>query len=77
VASFSSYHEILTGAGYRPAELSAHVDAIDRDTAAGAVCARCGRRGLEYRPYLRRADAGGRSYRALAVCPACGEAVEF
>ena len=77
MATFASYDAVLRAGGYRPAELSLNADAIDRDAAAGAGCAGCGRHGLEYRPYLRRTDAGGRSYRALAVCPACGEAFEL
>jgi len=54
------------------AVLRAGGNAIDAAAAALGRCAGCRRTGLEYRPYHR---AG--SYRALAVCPACGEAFEF
>jgi len=77
MASFTSYDAVLTEAGYRPAEPSANAAAVDRETVAGAVCVGCGWRGLEYRPYLRFTERDGRSYRALAVCPTCGEAFEF
>jgi hypothetical protein len=33
----------------------------------GMKC-RCGRRGLDYRPY----NDGGNGYRVLAACPDCG-----
>ena len=34
---------------------------------------RCGRRGLEYRPF----NDGGDGYRVLAACPGCGRAEEI
>ena len=63
---------MLTEAGYEPAPPATVVVEIDRGVAARARCAGCGRVGLRYAPYTK---AG--SYRALAVCPACGEAREF
>jgi hypothetical protein len=45
---------------------------IDARVCENAECDLCGRQGLVYRPFHR-----GDSYRALAVCPDCGHAVEF
>ena len=77
VPTFASYDDVLHDAGYRPNEPSPNVAVIDRATTAGGECAACGRRGLDYRPYLRHTEEGGRSYRALAVCSACDAAFEF
>lgn len=64
--------------GYRPGAppATAWVDAerIDAGVCREAHCASCGRRGLDYAPYFR---AEPRSYRAFAVCPACGHAAEL
>ncbi len=67
------YHE-----GYRPSAPPAtgwvDGEGIDRGICEAAHCERCRHRGLEYHPYFRREP---RSYRAFAVCPACGHAFEF
>jgi hypothetical protein len=73
-------HELAsTGTeGYRPAPPPARSWPGGANTDVGvcrdASCERCGHRGLEYRPYFRQEP---RSYRAFAVCPACGHAAEF
>ncbi len=72
MATFESYDAVLRTVGYVPAEPAPGAAAIDAAAAALGRCAGCRRTGLEYRPYHR---AG--SYRALAVCPTCGEAFEF
>ena len=74
--TFAAYDDVLRDGGYRRAELSPNASAVDRETAARRRCGACDWRGLDFRPYLRRTDAGDRAYRALAVCPACGEASE-
>ncbi len=53
---------------------------IDAECANGSTCEACGHVGMEYRPYTTKpfcgyGDMGG--YRAFAVCPDCGNAVEF
>lgn len=45
---------------------------IDEEVCQQATCAVCGTTGLEYAPFI-----APRSYRAFAVCPACGHAEEF
>lgn len=45
---------------------------VDAEVCRDATCPACGRRGLDYHPYTR-----GGSYRAFAVCPACGYEEEF
>lgn len=64
--------------GYRavppPAGGLVDAEAIDASVCREATCGNCGRRGLDYRPYFRTEP---RSYRAFAVCAACGHAIEF
>ena len=45
---------------------------VDAEICREAHCAACGRQGLEYRPFTRPG-----SYRAFAVCLACGDTQEF
>lgn len=56
--------------GYQPAP--AAYGALDGPGLAHATCERCGHEGLTYRGFTRPG-----SYRAFAVCPACGGAQEF
>lgn len=69
----------LRAEGYVPGAPSAVVAAEDAGVCAHQACRRCGRPGLDYRPFVhpreRRRGVGG--YRALAVCPECGHAEEF
>ena len=61
--------------GYLPVAPSSgdpELDQIDPDVSRQARCPGCGGYGLEYRPFSKHG-----SYRAFAVCPACGEAQEF
>jgi hypothetical protein len=73
-------HELApTGTeGYRPAPPSARSwpggANTDAEVCSEARCGRCGREGLDDPPYIRDEP---RSYRAFAVCPACGHSVEF
>jgi hypothetical protein len=55
-----------------PPGLPAAARRIDAQCAAAYECSRCGRPACEYRPYHR-----GPSYRAFAVCTACGGFEEF
>lgn len=45
---------------------------IDGPICNEAACDSCGHVGLVYHPYKTKT-----SYRAFAVCPECGEAMEF
>jgi hypothetical protein len=45
---------------------------VDREACQQATCPACGRVGLDYLPFSKPG-----SYRAFAVCPACGAAEEF
>jgi hypothetical protein len=55
-----------------PPHVTKESQEIDRRCAAEAVCPRCRRRGMAYRPMHC-----GRDYRALAECTCCGEVMEF
>ena len=39
-----------------------------------SVCSRCGKRGLEYHPFVKKEEHG---YRAFSLCPKCGYSEEF
>jgi hypothetical protein len=64
--------------GYRSARPSIEDAMADEALASRLRCRSCGRLGLTYRPYVRfaRDGAGGR-YRALAICPDCGDVEEL
>lgn len=46
---------------------------VDVDVCHQVTCHRCGHKGMDYHPMLMP----GVSYRAFAVCPGCGEVMEF
>lgn len=54
-----------------PAHVSEETAAIDRRCCRRRRCPECGHRGMEYRPFHRRA-----TYRVLAVC-SCGGTEEI
>ncbi len=74
-------HADLLADGYRPGAPPPGPfggQDIDAGVCAEAHCSACGRQGLDFHPYRRPAQEGQRaSYRAVAACPACGEAEEF
>jgi len=72
MASFESYNHVLREAGYVPGPPPPGPAEIDREAALQSRCENCDRKGLVFHPYRK---AG--SYRALAVCLSCGEAIEF
>ena len=76
MATYTNYYAVLTEGGYQQRPPARQASIADEGMAGRSRCGGCGHVGMDYRPYLREGDAGG-SYRALAVCPACGEAVEF
>lgn len=47
---------------------------IDNEVCAESKCTFCGHLGVECHPFINERI---HSYRAFAVCPACGEAEEF
>lgn len=66
----------LAAEGYQegpPPWLKADMIACDARAAWGSACPLCGAVGLDYRPFWR----SGGSYRALAVCGACGHTEEM
>jgi hypothetical protein len=68
-------HRQLIREGFQPGpppSLCRDAQRIDREVCKEASCDDCSQQGLEYQPFHC-----GREYRALAVCPACGEAFEF
>lgn len=68
-------HSQLLQEGYQPTPPKGGLlDAGEMDGAicATATCENCGHKGLEYKPYSKPG-----SYRPFAVCPECGERVEF
>ncbi len=69
----------LEAEGYVPGAPSAVVAAEDAGTCAHQACGRCGRPGLDYRPYVnpQERQGGVGAYRPLAVCESCGHAEEF
>jgi hypothetical protein len=77
--SYAQLDRELRSACYAPKPPSAEVAAQDEWTCVRLACHTCHRAGLEYRPYVgpcfRRPEQ--HDYRALAVCEACGRAVEF
>ena len=64
--------DYLELSGYQPKAPSYQAAAIDSQVCAESQCDECGHKGLDYRPFTKPG-----SYRAFAVCPECGEAVEF
>jgi hypothetical protein len=58
---------------YRPSWPAPDAAHIDQAVCDDAECDGCGRVGMTFQPY--RSKAG--SYRAFAVCPFCGYAMEF
>jgi hypothetical protein len=70
--SLDAITDALAMLGYAAGPPGRQAEAIDREVCAEAECSACGQRGLGYHPFTR-----GRSYRAIAVCPACGQAEEF
>jgi hypothetical protein len=77
--SFAELDGALRAEGYAPRAPSAEVVAQDEWTCVRLVCPGCSRPDLAYRPYLgHRGRRNGRAeYRPLAVCPRCGDALEF
>lgn len=67
----TEYREQLAADGYQPG-CRRSASEIDAPIAAAATCEACGHEGCYYEPFTRPG-----SYIALAVCPACGEALEF
>ena len=68
----------VTLTGYIPGVSFRGATEIDRELAEAERCPECGG-GMEYRPFYRpsgKAAVSG-SYRAFAVCPVCGHAIEF
>lgn len=64
--------------GYRRARPSIEDAMADEALAARLRCRSCGRSGLTYRPYVRLPRTGTATrYRALAVCPDCGDVEEL
>ena len=77
-SAFARFDRALRRDGYESRAPSAEVAAQDEATCQFLTCEHCRRPGLAYRPYFRpAARAGGRGYRALAVCTDCGVAIEF
>lgn len=77
---YQSLREAMWGVDheYRAGAPSAETAAIDGDICAHEVCGCCGQRGLDYRPYTRPGNRTRRqSYRAYAVCLACGHTEEL
>jgi hypothetical protein len=73
--TFAGLHIELLADGFQPGpppSLCRDAQRIDREVCQEARCDECGHRGLDYRPYH-----SSRSYRALAVCPACNNTFEF
>lgn len=58
-----------------PSHIDKAVALIDGMTCTRMRCPGCGRRGMAYKPYFRKAK--GLEYRALAVCEACQCAEEI
>ena len=48
--------------------------AIDAEICENTRCENCGHQGLRFHPFVKDET---KSYRAFAVCPACGEGFEF
>ena len=47
---------------------------IGQEVCADSKCDNCGRKGMEYKPFIKDKP---RSYRAFAVCPECHTSFEF
>ena len=63
-------------AGYVPGWSFRGATEIDRELAEAERCPECGG-GMEYRPFYRPGGKALGTYRAFAVCSACGHAIEF
>jgi hypothetical protein len=79
VGVFAELDRRLRAEGLEPRVPAGEVAAQDEGTCVRLACRNCRRRGLVYRPYADREFKGNASgrYRPLAVCPRCGEAIEF
>lgn len=64
-------------AGYRPIPPSSDVGELESRALQEMACNACGTVGVIYRPYTRWQDGVCVSYRAFAVCPACGAEEEY
>lgn len=53
-----------------------HGNSIDREVCHGSDWA-CGHKGLDYYAFHKASSIPGEGYRAVYVCPKCGEADEF
>jgi hypothetical protein len=62
----------LLDAGFCRGTPSVEAATIDSEAAAEAVCGTCSHQGLSLHPFV-----GLSGYRAIAACPACGQAEEF
>jgi hypothetical protein len=69
---FAELRRLLPAGGYQQEAPSSQASEIDGGIVEGAACEACGQVGLTYAPFTLRG-----SYRAFAVCPACGAAEEF
>lgn len=58
--------------GYQPGQPEGPMSDVDQEICQDATCENCGHQGCEFYPYSKPG-----SYRAFAVCPDCGEAMEF
>ena len=70
-------HSMLTDQGFRVGQPSTVIAVKDAAICAAAHCGHCGHQGLTYHSYIHPGRWPQGSYRALASCPACGEAEEF
>lgn len=57
---------------YQPKPPTPQAGLLDEGVCQRSRCPHCGHEGLIYRPFVRPG-----SYRAFAVCPACGHTDEF
>jgi hypothetical protein len=66
-------------AGYRPARPPSDTATADELWCLLHACPDCRTTSLQYRPYLKAAADGASraTYRALALCRACGQAEEL
>ncbi len=67
----------LRAAGYGDGAPSVEVASADGAMCDAWPCDLCGHIGLDFYPMVRRGDDGSLSYRAVAVCPACGAGTEL
>ena len=69
---FAQLVTLLLAGGYQERPPDVVAAELDGGAMAEAACMGCGHFGMHYRPFTLKS-----SYRAFAVCPACGAAEEF